>query len=209
MKHSKATQSEAVKTMHRKTIALFIAAILISSTLTACANSGSGVTAAEGSISPNSLTVSASALQAHSPTAVVTPPTSPISALGAYKAVLQGKAEFFSTATNKNLNIDQMNPLLAAENVITTVEKFALIDLDHDGTPEVVLWLNVGGNDSLAFEILHYEDGVVYGFTFFYRAFNDLKSDGTFTVSSGAGDWGFCTTQFVKKHVYNRQIHLL
>jgi len=120
------------------------------------------------------------------------------SALNAYKAVLQDKAEFFSTEANKNFNINQMIALITTENLITAVEKFVVIDLDYDGTPEVVLWLNVGGNDSLGFEILHYQDGVVYGFTFWYRAFEGLKSDGTFSVSSGAGDWGYCTVQFEK-----------
>jgi len=119
--------------------------------------------------------------------------------LSAYKAVLLGQAELFDTYAKKNMNISQLAQTVTPDPDITVeVTKFALIDLDHDGTPEVVLWLAIGENDSVGFEVLRYQDGVVYCYTFWYRMFYNLKADGTFWFSSGASDHGFGSITFEK-----------
>lgn len=123
--------------------------------------------------------------------------TSPLSA---YQSVLQNKAEFFSTDANKNLNIDQLNQAVSDDSSVTAkATKFAIVDLENDGTPEVILWLVVNNNDYYGFEVLRYQDGVVYGYTLWYRAFMNLKADGTFSFSSGASDNGFGTVKFTEK----------
>jgi len=67
------------------------------------------------------------------------------------------------------------------------IERFAIIDMDGDGVPEIVL-ASMPDGDSL---ILHYGgDGVVYGFGIPYRQFRFLKEDGTFTQLSWMQDWG-------------------
>lgn len=117
----------------------------------------------------------------------------------AFKEILLGETEFFSTDSNKNLNIRRLAQALTSDESLTaTAMYFALIDLDYDGTPEVVLGLKLGENDDIGYEVLRYQDGVVYGYTLFTRQFNDLKHDGTFQVSSGAGEWGICTIAFDK-----------
>lgn len=114
-----------------------------------------------------------------------------------YKAVLQGNAEFFSVDTNKNLSINQLNQAVSDDSSVTaTATKFAIVDLDSDGTPEVVLWLNVNNDDYYGFEVLRYQDGVVYGYTLWYRSFMDLKENGTFSFSGGAADSGFGKMEF-------------
>jgi hypothetical protein len=59
--------------------------------------------------------------------------------------------------------------------------KFAVADLDKDGIPEVVLWKKVNNNDYFGFMILHEQAGNVYGYSLYYRGFNQLKNDGTFS----------------------------
>ncbi len=118
------------------------------------------------------------------------------SPLSAYRSVLQNKAEFFSTDANKNLNINQLNQAISPE-VTADVANFAVIDIGHGGTPAVILSLNVNGN-SYGVEVLSYQDGIVYGYTFSARQFGDLRTDGTFVASSGAADVGICTITFDK-----------
>ena len=124
------------------------------------------------------------------------PGTSPLSA---YQSVLQNKAQFFSTDANKNLNINQLNQAVSNDSSVTAkATKLAIVDLENDGTPEAILWLAVNNNDYYGFEVLRYQDGVVYGYTLWYRAFMDLKADGTFSFSSGAADYGFGTVKFTE-----------
>jgi len=119
------------------------------------------------------------------------------SPLRAYQSVLQNKAEFFSTDINGNLNISQLSQTISSEEVTVDVTSFAVIDIGHGGTPAVILSLNVNGND-YGFEVLSYQDGTVYGYTFSGRQFGDLRTDGSFVASGGASDVGICTITFDK-----------
>lgn len=117
----------------------------------------------------------------------------------AYINVLQNAATFFSTDSNSNLSIDQLNQSISDDSSVTVkATKFAVVDLDNGGAPEVILWLNVNNDDYYGFEVLRYHDGVIYGYTLWYRAFMELKVDGTFSFSSGAADNGFGTVRFTE-----------
>ena len=117
--------------------------------------------------------------------------------LNAYKSVLQGKADFCEAYDKKNMRLSQFYQTFNADGTHpTNAFKFAVIDLDFDGIPEVVLWLLVGGLDNVAFEVLRYHDGVVYGYMLYYRSFSNIKEDGTFSFSSNAGNGGFGTLEF-------------
>jgi len=119
--------------------------------------------------------------------------------MDAYKSVFQKKAKFFSTDARKELDISQLNHVVSSDNSVNAeISKFAVIDLDNDGTPEVVLSLTVNKNDYFGFEVFRYQDGVVYGYTLWYRSFMELKDDGTFSYSGGAADHGFGTIMFTK-----------
>ncbi|MGI6668952.1 MAG: hypothetical protein ACOX4M_05905 [Acetivibrionales bacterium] len=128
-------------------------------------------------------------------------PASPgTSAISAYYSVLQNKAPFFSIDAKKDINIAQLNLAVSSDSSVKAkVTKFAIVDLEKDDVPEVVLWLAVNGNDDFGFEVLRYHDGVVYGYTLPYRSFMDLKDDGTFSFSGGAADYGFGTVKFTEK----------
>lgn len=99
-------------------------------------------------------------------------------AMEAYKAVLQNKAEFFSTDNKKNV---YLNDFLTNEEIYGTVFKlthFTVLDMDGDGTPEVILELTVG-NYVEFYEVLHYMNNKVNGYIQVLRGFGNLKTDGT------------------------------
>jgi hypothetical protein len=129
-------------------------------------------------------------------TASNSPPPA-LSPLSAYESVLQGKMPFFCVDAAQDLHISQLGQALSADgSVEARVTKLAVVDLDSDETLEVVLGLAVNDNEDFGFEVLHYQDGVVYGYAFPYRALMNLKADGTFSFSSGAADSGFGTLEF-------------
>ncbi len=118
-------------------------------------------------------------------------------ALNAIKEVLQGSVAFFETGIKKTLDINQLNQAVSSDSKVTAkAAKFAVIDLDNDGTKEAVLWLTVNGLDDYGSEVLRYQSGVVYGYLIWSRAFNQLKTDGTFAFSGGASDSGFGAIKF-------------
>jgi len=61
---------------------------------------------------------------------------------------------------------------------------FCISDLDADGLPEMILSLS----DDFGFELLRYENGIVYGFPFTYRAMEDITLEGDLYGSNGAAD---------------------
>jgi len=114
-----------------------------------------------------------------------------------FQSVLRGNTPFFSTDITQSLNINELNRVVSDDSsIITKAIKFAVADLDNDGTPEVVLRLKVNENDAFGFEILRQQDNQIYGYTLPYRSFMDLKQDGTFSFSSGAADNGFGSIAF-------------
>lgn len=113
------------------------------------------------------------------------------------KMVLQNKAVFFSSGAQENLRISQLAQTVStAEWITAEATEFALVDLDGDNMKEVILRLTVVDDAYYGFEILRCQDTTVYGYTMWYRAFNDLKEDGSFSFSSGVSDNGFGTIQF-------------
>lgn len=117
-----------------------------------------------------------------------------------FQSVLQGRTSFFSTDANQSLSINELGQAVGIDSSITVKPiKFAVIDLDGDNVQEIVLWLQVNENDSYGFEILRQQGGQIYGYALTYRAFMDLKKDGTFSFSSGAADSGFASISFTDK----------
>mgnify|MGYP002509774749 CR=1 FL=1 len=109
-----------------------------------------------------------------------------------YKSILLGKSNFICTdLANKSLNIREIGLAITDDDSVTiSATKFAIIDIDDDGEDEIVLWLQINGISDYGFEILHYQNGEIYGYTLQYRAFMNLKTDGTFSFSGGAADSG-------------------
>ncbi|MCR8656892.1 hypothetical protein [Paenibacillus endoradicis] len=105
-------------------------------------------------------------------------------AMEAYKIVLQNKIEFYSIETKKKV---YLNNFLTNNEIYGTTSKinhFAVLDMDGDKIPEVVLGLTVDENPNFV-EVLHYMNGEVYGCFFGNDQLSDLKTDGTFRWLSG------------------------
>lgn len=113
-----------------------------------------------------------------------------------YKSVLLGESNFRHRdgLVDKSLNISEIRRAVVADDddddFVTRVLKFAVVDLDGDKEEEVVLWIRLNDDLDWGFEILHYLDGEIYGYPIWYRAFMNLKTDGTFSTSYSAADQG-------------------
>lgn len=114
--------------------------------------------------------------------------------LQAYIAVLENKTPLYNSYSKKEMYLDETVVIAEGERI----EKFSIIDLNDDGSPEVVLRLYYMTNEDYAFSVLHYEDGIVYQYGFPYRGFNDLKVDGSFYWSNSAFNSGIAKLDFHK-----------
>lgn len=108
--------------------------------------------------------------------------------------VLQNNTKFYCTDDQTSILLNQYS---ITSEYTTGIQEFTVIDLEHDNIPEVILSVTIN-DDEYGSLILHYEDGIVYGHTLWMRAFMEVKTDGTFRASSGAGDWGFNIITFDK-----------
>lgn len=70
------------------------------------------------------------------------------------------------------------------KDIETVPKKYVIIDLDQDGTEELVLYVNP---DFGAYLVFHVYEGTIYVFELTEREMIDLKQDGTFEQSEGAG----------------------
>lgn len=119
-----------------------------------------------------------------------------------FKAILQDEATFYSTGAGKDIKISQINQAVSSDDsVVAEVSRFTVLDLDGDGTMEMVLQLTVNGNEYYGFEALHEHDDIIYGYTLWYRGFRDLKTDGAFYFSSSAANHGWGVLRFDGKEL--------
>ena len=81
------------------------------------------------------------------------------------------------------------------------IEEYALVDMDGDGTEELVAIVSAYDEFVL---ILHYEDGQVYGFEDGHRAMTMLKTNGYYYGSCGA-DCGTVLKSSFSKNVRTQE----
>lgn len=74
-------------------------------------------------------------------------------------------------------------------------EKYVLLDLDGDKKDELVIY----DDSNYAYIVFHIFDGKVYGFSFTTREFIELRNDGTFIQSGGAGLNMYAALKFENK----------
>ncbi len=118
-----------------------------------------------------------------------------VSSFGAYEAVLKNQAAFVYAGNGQSMTIKQM--LDAYTEASMTVSHFVLMDIDNDGAQEVILRETMGGYDYFV-TVLDQQNGVIYGYELGVRSMGGIKTDGTFSFSSGAGDNGFGAITFNK-----------
>lgn len=108
----------------------------------------------------------------------------------AFKAVLLNEETFSCTdgIPYENMDIMQqydgyLSEILIDGNPMVTPQ-FAIVDLDGDTVPEVVLEIE----DYYGFVVLRYREGEVTGNIVGYRTMYNLKEDGTFDSASSSSD---------------------
>lgn len=112
---------------------------------------------------------------------VLTEPKS--SPLEAYEAVLSGEQGFTLNGSGEFLYISEISKAFTTEDMPWTVERLAVLDLHGDGIEEVILEVS----NYVGFLILSCrEDGSVCGQAIWYRAFQELKADGTYMGSGSS-----------------------
>ena len=115
-------------------------------------------------------------------------------AMKAYKAALHNKAAFYSIDDKKTYTL---NELKDANGDPLKADRFAVVDMDSDGMPEVVLDFGGPYHDVV---ILHYEGGKLYGFSTAYTYY--LANDGSYNGSLQAWSFTYCKITSIAKNTY-------
>jgi hypothetical protein len=105
-------------------------------------------------------------------------------AFEAFQAVMNNKKEFQSTDNKKTKYLKDFLSNNEVYGTTTAIDRFAVVDMDGDGVPELVLGLTVE-NEADFTEVMHYQGGEVYGFFFGRDQIVELKSDGSYRWLSG------------------------
>lgn len=117
----------------------------------------------------------------------------------------KGNAIFLSVLNNEITFVDETGKSVylknynvfsersAVEGEETIPQKYTQVDFDGDGNDEMVLYVTP---DFGAYLVFHIYNGQVYGFEFTERALMDLKKDGSFMGSSGAGNTTYLALSF-------------
>mgnify|MGYP001052948206 FL=1 len=124
-------------------------------------------------------------------------------AMEAYKAVVCGDTTFRDTGTGKDLNITHICEVFNPEISWVSIY-FTIIDLDGDGIREVILMLD--SNARYGYEILHYQDGTIYGYYVVPRGFEELKTDSTYQGSSSAFSGNIAKIKSFSENGFTAQI---
>ena len=121
-----------------------------------------------------------------------------------YRSVLLGTSTFvlFQDEAGYFLSIDDVPALICQDDPYAMVNGFAVVDMDGDGSDEVLVWVCGISGDTSGYLLLHRENGAIYGTVFnahnnwSNRWFNDLKTDGTFECSDILDRWSSVSKLF-------------
>lgn len=115
----------------------------------------------------------------------------PMSVMQTFRSVLLNETAIFYTnkVLYKDLNVVLQDSVALSElsdesNPPKIFCQFAVVDMDGDTTPEVVLAIE----EYRGFVILRYQEGQIYGYDVPYRALMALRENGAFISSQGAFD---------------------
>lgn len=105
--------------------------------------------------------------------------------LNTYKDVLVSKVRFkeknYSTGIEEEVYLNEIR----VDDVSLKIHNFSLIDMNKDCVPELVLETSVGAAEFIL--VLHSNNDEIYCYWFSNRQMSEIKVDGTFFSSGGAG----------------------
>lgn len=138
---------------------------------------------------------------------------SSVSAASAFRAVLLNEMTFSCAGKTPHSYADTDMPwegLLCDQPYgfpeQNTICRFAVVDLDGDAVPEVVLEIE----EYYGYLILQYREGRIYGNEAYYRAMDNLRENGAFISSDGAFDKTIQKMFYVgDTYITDSKIHVL
>lgn len=123
-------------------------------------------------------------------------PDAASSPMEVYQAALRGDISLVESTSGDVFDIAHINEIYVP-GLSVELHSFSIVDLDNDGTPELILSMQIGSNSGF-YIVLRCEDSVVYSFHFPSRGLDGIRKDGTFWTSGGANDSGICAVTFNK-----------
>lgn len=120
------------------------------------------------------------------PTETFVESTAVSSSVEAYHKIIEGTGSFRMENQEMTLQeyCESFTDTLAAQ-----IEYVSMIDMDQNGTPELLLSVALGENSNVGTLVLHQENGEVLGDFYYYRQMFLIKADGTFTASDSAAKY--------------------
>lgn len=102
---------------------------------------------------------------------------------------------FFSHDFEKTLTLNNYCSIYGMDDTVK-ITKYAIIDLDQDNIPEIVLGITENEQSDCDFLVLWFQNGSVVGYDLTYRQMIDLKKDGAFGYLGGVADTGYARLNF-------------
>ena len=102
---------------------------------------------------------------------------------------------FFSHDFEKTLTLNNYCSIYGMDDTVK-ITKYAIIDLDQDNIPEIVLGITENKQSDCDFLVLRFQNGSVVGYDLTYRQMIDLKKDGAFGYLGGVADTGYARLNF-------------
>lgn len=122
------------------------------------------------------------------------------SAPEAYEAFWKGEAALTDLHTQSQLDIRCLEALYAPAPQLATADTFSIVDLDHDGMEEMILWVDLEYAEYTRSSnpvILRFQEGSLVALALAYEDFQNVKTDGSFLFwYPGQGNLGYATLVF-------------
>lgn len=101
--------------------------------------------------------------------------------------------------TLRYIVLSEVPSLFDPDGSYAALDSFTVVDLDGDGSQEVVLHTASAANDMTGYLILRQTAGGVRAFPSYWRTFWDLKTDGTFYYDNWTGtEAGYASVRFTE-----------
>ncbi|GKX30341.1 hypothetical protein SH1V18_28210 [Vallitalea longa] len=122
------------------------------------------------------------------------------SLLATYKDILTSRVSFHNIDFDKKVFLSEIN----YEEYSLIPVSYSLIDMNRDSIPELVLEMTLGSADFVM--VIHIEDSKISSHIFSHRQMSDIKVDGTFFSSGGAGYYCINELEFVDDNYIINQL---
>lgn len=115
--------------------------------------------------------------------------------LNTYKDILTSKVSFKEKNYGTGIEEDAYLEEIIIDDIPLKIHNFSLIDMNKDRLPELVLETSVGAMENIL--VLHSNNGEIHCYWFSHRQMSEIKVDGTFFSSGGAGYYRIDEIEFI------------